>query len=167
MTLINLKEYNSDYSDIFLAEKSRLELIFNSLNASYTIEHIGSTAVPGLGGKGVIDIAIGLFDFSKAPKFIDVMTQDGLFYKPTAGSDSRLFLSDKKLTENNVKFHYHIMPLDSAEYRNVIAFRNTLRQTPELRREYFELKKKLAKKAINPRDYLTGKDEFVSKVLGE
>lgn len=165
MDTIKHKKYNYKYKEKFLAEKKKLESILNSSNTRCTIEHIGSTSVPNLDGKGIIDIAITIEDFSKIGEFVEILTKRGFFYKETAGSEERFFFSDKSLNDNNVNFHYHVMPKNSETYKNSIKFRDLLRKNNDLAGKYYNLKKKLSIQVTDPKEYLKGKKKFIENVL--
>src|SRR5215210_978819 len=74
---VTIAEYSSAWSQMFEGERIHLEQI---LPASAVIEHVGSTSVPGLAAKPVIDIMIGLADFVEADALVPKMQEAGYVY---------------------------------------------------------------------------------------
>lgn len=150
------RPYSNDFPELFTKEKARLQ---SKLGTDITIEHIGSTAVPGLGGKGVIDILI------IAPKtdwqsISSKLTSFGYDYKKKDADreEDKLFfmahIPDKELGDRI--YHVHLSYPGSSEIHNSIGFRDFLRSNPSKLKEYEEIKKSAAKAAQN----LTTKDEM-------
>jgi len=77
---IIIEDYNPDWPKMFEAERDN---IFKALENRVSIEHIGSTAVPGLAAKPIIDIMIGLNHLEKAKKCIRPLEQIGYEYIPS------------------------------------------------------------------------------------
>lgn len=165
--VVKIDKYDPKFPQIYQGEKERLTEILGSTNTDFEIEHIGSTAIPGLDSKGVVDIMIILEDFSKKDRVLSALNNSGLYHKETAGSKGRIFLSDAPLDTNIVRFHYHIVAKGSEDHKKPIRFRDELIKYPDKAREYLKLKKELAQRAKSPRDYLEGKNNFIKQVLEE
>jgi GrpB-like predicted nucleotidyltransferase (UPF0157 family) len=137
------KPYNEIFPKLFLQEKARLLSILNE--ECIDIEHIGSTAVPGLGGKGIIDIAIAV---NKANmESTSKQLQDlGYEYRPTFSTPDRfyfiIYLPDPE--EESRRYHIHLTYPENNEWKELIGFRDYLRHHPEELQEYAELKKQAA-----------------------
>jgi len=166
------RPYNNDFPGLFNKERERLQ---SNLGTGLKIEHIGSTSVPGLGGKGVIDILL------IAPKtdWRDISLKlESLGYeykkKEIDREKEKLFfmthLPDRELGDRI--YHVHLSYPESPEVRNSIGFRDFLRSNPDKLREYEEIKKSAAKAVQNlktkdeMRDtYGKIKKEFIEKVM--
>ena len=100
------KPYNPIFPELFEKEKQRLSLF---LTGNYQIEHIGSTAVPGLGGKGIIDIYI-VAPKNDLDRISDEVLKSGYEYRPRVSPDQHLFhridLPDP--IEEIRRYHVHI-----------------------------------------------------------
>ncbi len=139
------KPYNTAFPKLFEKEKERLS---KYLLGKYKIEHIGSTAVPGLGGKGIIDIMIAV------PKDqMEIISQQaqkaGYIFRPLASTETRLFLRTEypeDFSKENA-YHLHVTFLESADWREAIAFRDYLITHPEVLNRYSEVKSKAAQEA--------------------
>lgn len=138
------KPYSEQFPGLFEREKKRILAVLGGLS----IEHVGSTAVPGLGGKGIIDIAIGAKreDFERAKAALVGL---GYEFRPSFSTSERLyfvsFLPDED--EGTRRYHVHVVEPEGAEWRQLVGFRDYLRLHPEEAREYAEIKKAAALEA--------------------
>lgn len=155
------KPYESRYIKLFQLEKKKLKLLFGD---DVVIEHIGSTAIPGLGGKGIIDILIGVKENLKL--FLHKLEEAGYNFKPHAGDKERLFLQkDYGETEKIRRVHIHIVKNGGKEWKKILGFRNYLRANPEKAREYEEIKKKAASICKGNKEiYQSLKKKFIDKM---
>ena len=162
-----LKPYSVKYPLLFKKERSRLLENSAIKGLVVEIEHIGSTAVPGLGGKEVIDILLTVKNADDVHLVVAELVNLGLVFKESAGSFGRKFLSDRPLDEGDEAFHYHVVVENSPEYINPIRFRDVLRANIHAQEEYFALKQTLSKTAQTPNEYRDGKSEFIKRALGD
>jgi GrpB-like predicted nucleotidyltransferase (UPF0157 family) len=128
------------------------------------VEHIGSTAVPGLGGKGVLDIAVLVSKTKIASAKRDLSTQ--YEFRTLASKPTRLFFR-KEVTINKRKnrIHVHLMHT-SKEFQNVIILRDYLRSHPQAAREYAAVKRLAAKMANGDIEiYKTMKRPFIERTV--
>ena len=122
----------------------------NHISAELFIEHVGSTAVPNLGGKDIIDMAIAT---KKAAFAIDVISQGlkslGYIFRENRSSPERFFFrADLPDVEQGVRrYHIHLTFLESHEWEGLIAFRDYVRKNPEEAKKYAKLKKETAEQA--------------------
>lgn len=158
------KHYNSIYPELFEKEKRRLS---KYLTGEYQIEHIGSTAVESLGGKGIIDIYIvaSKQDLEKISKEV---LESGYEYRPRVSADQHLFhridLPDP--IEGTRRYHVHISYPGAEDFKHAIAFRNYLRKHPEDVKKYIEAKKEAAKNANQEKDkYMAIKTPVIQEIL--
>ena len=162
MGLINGKVYlekNYDkWKKIFNEEKDTLkELISDSV-----IEHVGSTAVPGLSSKPIVDIAVGVKDLLD----IDLDKLSELYTVKPNKEDNEILLikEDEKETESLI----HVLKDDSDRYNNLIKFRDILLNNEDIKKQYEKLKTELTDKyKDNRKEYTKSKEDFISKVLGD
>ena len=124
------------------------------------IEHIGSTAVPGLAAKPVIDLVV-IVDRADVPEAIGRLTRDGYFHEGNLGVEGREAF---RAPEGEVKHHLYVSPPDSRELKAQVAFRDRLRADPALAAEYETLKRDLAARYGDDRDgYTNAKGSFVTR----
>ncbi len=161
---VHIEPYNPGWPKKFESEAKLLWEILNSDNI-VNIEHFGSTAVPGLSAKPIIDILIGVKSLSEAKKFIPILERLGYSYW---GDDPRKdgYYLVKGLPPNGPRtFHIHITEIGSERWGRLL-FRDYLIKHPEEVREYEKLKLNLAEKYKNDREaYTEAKGEYVKSVM--
>lgn len=132
------KKYDSRYIKQFKKERNK---IYTVLPKKIRIEHIGSTAVPGLGGKGAIDIAI-LATKEQAPRFIRKLERIGFVYESGRKSDKKSKymsrLIGKGITERRVNLH---LCVNKDFFDGYIYMREYLKSDRKIRDEYAKIKK--------------------------
>jgi GrpB-like predicted nucleotidyltransferase (UPF0157 family) len=129
------------------------------------VEHIGSTSVPGLDAKPVIDMLAPVRSLEEAQDAVGVLEADGWsFWPDDPCRHYRLwFLRPRPAARTH---HLHVIEHDHPDARALLGFRDALRADQELRREYARLKKDLADRHRDDRDaYTDAKSEFVERVL--
>jgi len=134
------------------------------------IEHIGSTAVPGLGAKPIIDIMVGLQHLSDAEDCIEPLKRIGYEYVPELEAEIPERRYFHKGPSNVPKKHYHLhMAEIRGEFWNVqILFRDYLRTHSDSAKKYFELKKDLAAKyRLNREAYTEAKTSFIKSTIAK
>ena len=153
--------YNPKYKLRFLREKTRLEKVLGKRNL---IEHVGSTAVPGLGGKGIIEIMI-LAPKSKIQSYSRKLQRAGfLFRKNATSKPDRLFFRTDYEDKPMRKVHVHIT-YSKKELREKIAFREYMIAHPKDAHRYAEIKKKAVKFAKGEGErYRKYKEKFLSNI---
>ncbi|HBE76472.1 MAG TPA: hypothetical protein DDW65_01630 [Firmicutes bacterium] len=128
------------------------------------IQHIGSTSIPGLASKPIIDIAAFVTSLNIGEACIKPLEKIGYEYRYDAGVPGRHFFA-KGSRENRTHF-LHIEELHGELWKNHILFRDYLREHREAVIEYAELKIELAKKYENDRDtYTIEKAGFIRRIL--
>lgn len=136
------KPYSKIFPNLFQKEKERIE---SSLVRVLAIEHVGSTAIPGLGGKGIIDIAISVFK-EEMEHASSLLQKLGYEFRSTFSTPDRFYFMTylKDLEEGSRRYHIHLTYPESKEWKELIGFRNYLRTHPEAVEEYANIKKQAA-----------------------
>lgn len=127
------------------------------------IHHVGSTAVPGLEAKPIIDILVGVSDLESSRACFEPLAQLDYLYAPYLPEEMHWFC---KPDPSHRTHHLHLVPVDSQRYRDELAFRDRLRADSKLAERYAALKRELA--AAHPADreaYTNGKSTFIASVL--
>ena len=160
-----LSPYSPLWPAIFDVEARDLAAL---MDGAVRIEHIGSTAVPGLGAKPIVDIMVGAPDLAFIDARIPALQARGYRYVPEferAMPDRRYFTRSDGQPGN---FHLHAVALDSPFWRSHLAFRDALRADPALAASYWKLKQRLAARHPNDRAaYADGQGAFIHEVLGK
>jgi GrpB-like predicted nucleotidyltransferase (UPF0157 family) len=128
------------------------------------IHHIGSTAIPGIYAKPIIDLLVEVEDIVKVDEqnpamellVYEVMGEYGI-------PDRRFFRKDNK--EGVRTHHVHTFAVGSEQVKRHLNFRDYIRSHPEDAHRYSELKQKLAREyPTNIDGYMDGKDEFIQEI---
>lgn len=131
------------------------------------IQHIGSTAIPSIRAKAIIDIVVALEDVSDIKDYIGTLEDHGYFYRGEDVHKQVLFVRGD-LDKDYRTHHIHIVNWGSDEWKNYINFRDYLNTFPEKAALYGNLKESLAKKYPDDRaSYTRGKQGLISKLLKE
>ncbi|MCG8575231.1 MAG: GrpB family protein [Flavobacteriales bacterium] len=183
---IKVSDYNPNWAKSFLQIKSDLQDILSSLNPE--IEHFGSTSVPGLAAKDVIDVMVGLESIDDLDKTILPMIQSNYIHYAIfdeSTPDRRLFigLKNKKhrplfqstyLQEEDVPHdlinqhrlsHVHIWKKGSEDWGRHLAFRDYLKAHPQEKETYGKLKKELSlRQWKDGMEYNQHKHNYIQKI---
>ena len=162
--------YNKGLPGIFEREKSKLKRI---LPFATKIEHFGSTAVPGLKGKGVLDIyaLVPADKFELAKKKLEESRTNYTFYnvKEMEGGLKMVFRRQYQYAKKIRKINLHIGTAGIKDFETCVAFRDALRESKNLCREYEAVKLLAIKKTKNlgedskenSRIYVEAKNAFI------
>jgi GrpB-like predicted nucleotidyltransferase (UPF0157 family) len=154
-------DYDPHWQRMFEHERDRILTVLGYKVAA--IEHIGSTAVVGLGAKPIIDIMIGLRALANAEPCISGLTSIGYNYRP----ENEHVFPERRFFDRP-SYHLHMVVVSSDFWRWHIVFRDYLRIRPEKAREYLELKKELASKyQVDREGYTSAKTRFIVAALEE
>lgn len=129
------------------------------------VEHIGSTSVPGLAAKPIIDVGLLIAKDSEFENLRSSLELISLEYRGDKGSmGGQLFVRESAYEVRT--HHIHLHTRGSPEWDRYLVFRDKLRANNDLRDEYGALKEELAQRFENDRfAYMNGKSAFVSRVL--
>lgn len=128
------------------------------------IHHVGSTAVPGLDAKPIIDILAGVHDLDTARACFGPLTDLGYLYAPYLPEEMHWFCKPHPARRTH---HLHLVPVGSQRYRDELAFRDRLRGDPQVAGRYVSLKRELAERHRDDREaYTEAKSAFVQAILG-
>jgi len=159
------REYEASWPQLYEAEKI---LVLGQIGEHLlTIEHIGSTSVPGLSAKPIIDMLLGVETLDQADACLDPLQQIGYEYLPerTAFTKARRFLR-KYPPFGPVGYHLHLLQPSSPYWTVLLVFRNYLWHHPDTAHQYSVLKQQLAEQFPTDRlAYLHGKADFIHAVL--
>lgn len=169
-----LEKYSSNWINDFTDIKRE---IVNALNGlTYTIEHVGSTSVPNLDSKPIIDIDI---IYSKQLYFEKIklgLEKIGYYHNGNQGiQDREVFKRNGKLTNeilDTVKHHLYVCPIDSKALERHILSRNFLRKNDWARIKYQQMKYELSEKANQDRKVYAALKElnvndFIDSIIEE
>lgn len=130
------------------------------------IDHVGSTAIPNMYGKNIIDILIGAQNEEELEELTIKLKELGYFPgRNSTGMIYRFFASTEEETKSG-DIHIHLVIIDSDRYRDFLILKKYLLKNKEERKNYSNLKKELIKNGHFVReDYKSVKSEYVSALL--
>lgn len=144
-----LKKYTSDWIESFNALKNEIDK--SLIGLKYKIEHIGSTAVPGLDSKDIIDIDIIFEGESEFEKIKAGLIEIGYFHNGNQGIEDREVFKRTGEKSNpildKISHHLYVCPVESKALERHLLSRDYLRNNDWARLEYQEMKYELANKA--------------------
>ena len=159
---VTVVPYDSAWPDLFEAERDRIFKAVAHARVDLRIEHMGSTAVPGLAAKPVLDMLAAPEHDGRIGDAIGAVEGADYVYRGEQGIRGRHFFR----RGNPRQYHLHLTTLGSVFWRHHLAFRDYVRAHADVAAEYARLKVRLAE--TYPRDreaYIEGKTEFVARVL--
>lgn len=164
---IVIADYDPRWAAMYAEESARVQSVIGEWLLG--IEHVGSTSVPGLAAKPVVDIMPGLRSLDDSPHIVEPLQKLGYQYFPEHEDvmpERRYFaLPAGAEHRGRRRFHLHIVETKSAFWRRHLAFRNYLRAHPETAEEYAALKRRLAAEYGSDRvGYTEAKSEFITRI---
>ena len=165
--------YDPRWPELFRQEKQAL-LSCLPRELIRRIEHFGSTAVPGLAAKPVVDLLVEVTDLEATKvQIVPVLQSKGYdyFWRPTWGDNTPPFYAwfIKRSPSSGARTHHiHMVEHDFIEHWDRLLFRDYLIERPQIAAEYEALKLQLASAFPNDRvGYTKGKTEFIVRVTDE
>lgn len=165
--MIEVRPYDEQWPVAFAAERARLEDALRPWLAG-GVEHIGSTSVPGLAAKPMLDMMAGIADLEQARAAVPVL--EALDYEQGSHRphEALWFGKPAGTTQLSGRTHnLHLTQVGSDLWRERLAFRDALRADAALRDEYAALKLRLAQETDHLDDYTARKRELVVRVLAD
>ena len=157
------RKYSNDYPRLFEIERDRIR---QALEIPAQIEHIGSTAVVGLGGKGILDVGIGVAPQDRSSAR-EQLSNAGYEYRAKASTASRdFFRADYCDGREVTRVHIHVLVRSETEWTQLLRFRDYLRHHPTHMQEYADTKARAAKEAGGDGSkYIALKDVVLQEIL--
>jgi GrpB-like predicted nucleotidyltransferase (UPF0157 family) len=160
---VEVVTYHENWHDLFEQERRALHQHVGHLVLD--IQHVGSTAVPGLDAKPILDIAVAVASVAVIPQCRQPLCAFGYLDRGDRGSDGGyLFVKD---SASDVRTHHlHIVASDDPQWGNYLRFRDILRADETLRTRYAQLKQALQKQFTQDRKgYTDAKQAFIRGIL--
>lgn len=131
------------------------------------IQHVGSTAIPSIKAKPIVDIAVGMRDLNTAALFDEKLKAQGIIFRGEERPEQRLYVMGD--FENDTRTHHiHFVEWKGKAWKNYLAFRDYLNANPSKARLYENCKIQLVEKYKNDRiKYTNGKQELIDRLLEE
>ena len=158
---IEIAAYDPKWPAMFDEEAAHLRRVLAPWLAG-PIEHIGSTAIPGVGAKPVIDILAAVTSLDASRPAIAAVAPLRYCYFPYQADREHWFCKPSPALRTH---HLHLIPIASDDWRRPIAFRNYLRVHADVAGEYEALKRRLAATFRDDREaYTDAKTPFIDRI---
>jgi GrpB-like predicted nucleotidyltransferase (UPF0157 family) len=159
---VELRPYNPAWQRLYAEEECRLREAIGQFVAD--IQHVGSTAIPGIEAKPIIDMLVALKSLGDFDEALEPLEQLGYELKEESGQPGRFFFAKGEPARRT---HYlYLVEWNNFECRKLLGFRDYLRGHPDIAKEYAGLKRELARLYPDDRDsYTFGKNGFIRSVL--
>ena len=165
MDEVIIVDYDPKWTILFEQEAQRIREVLQG-NLITRIEHFGSTAVPGLAAKPIIDLLVGVCSLTQTKQTaVPQLETLGYAYWADNPDPQRLFFV-KGLPPNSPRTHHiHMIEPDSLLWERLL-FRDYLRQHPDEAANYAQLKHDLAQRFSTDREaYTSGKTKYIKSVM--
>ena len=129
------------------------------------IQHIGSTAIPAIKAKPIIDIAVGVDDLDRVLLHNEQLQQEGIFYRGSDVEHQLLYVMGD-MEKDTRTHHIHVVKWNGTEWNNYIHFRDYLNANENAALQYQKLKEELESKYAGDRiGYTSGKQNMIDNIL--
>jgi GrpB-like predicted nucleotidyltransferase (UPF0157 family) len=159
---IAIVTYDAAWPDVFERERVLLaETIHQWIVGG--IEHVGSTAVPGLAAKPIIDVMVGVRSLDAARAAVPRLEAIGYLYAPYRADEMHWLCKPSRSVRTH---HVYLVPSATRVWNERIGFRDYLRTHPHMADEYVALKRTLASRHPHDREaYTEAKGPFIARVI--
>jgi GrpB-like predicted nucleotidyltransferase (UPF0157 family) len=155
---IRIVEYDPTWPVRADEEMRRLERALGSV--AVRVEHIGSTAVPGLAAKPILDLQVSVASLEPRARYVEPLERLGYLFAPNPDSPDRHFFG--KPPERPRSHHVHVCEAGGEPERRHLAVRDFLRAHDDEAARYAALKREIAERAPQDRlAYMAGKERYV------
>jgi GrpB-like predicted nucleotidyltransferase (UPF0157 family) len=165
MSTVAVSPYSTEWPVLFRRVREELLAVFAP--TAVVVEHIGSTSVPGLAAKPVIDVLLGASTLADVEAKIEPLVEKGYSYisKYERKLPMRRYFVKKTLSAS-IPIHVHAVELGCRLWQEHLAFRDTLCADPAVRSQYEALKLRLAQEFADDKSaYTAAKGPFIQSIL--
>lgn len=139
-------------------------------DAAADLQHVGSTAIPSITAKPIIDIAVAADDFAAVLALEDALRENGFHYRPGSLEGQLLFACGSFYdgTGDKQTHFIHVVKKDGMDWLNYLNFRDYMNAFPAAAKEYGALKRRLASECpvdAGREHYTAGKHGFIVRAL--
>ena len=157
---VGVVSYNPNWKDMYKEESEKIKNILSDIIIN--IHHIGSTAIPGIKAKPVIDILVEVKDIEGVDQYNHKMKELGYEAMGEYGIPKRRFFRKGRIKRTH---HVHMFQVGNEEIEKHINFKEYLIAHPDKAREYLKLKEKLVDKyTYNVENYTNSKSDFIKEI---
>lgn len=161
--LVVIVDYDPTWPARFASERDLLISVLTPWIAG-DVYHVGSTAVPGLAAKPIIDIMVGVEDLDRSRQSFGPLAEIDYRHYPYRATEMHWFCKPDPAARTH---HLHLIPVSEPRYREELVFRDRLRASPALAADYADLKRLAAAEFGSDREaYTESKSAFIRSAIG-
>jgi GrpB-like predicted nucleotidyltransferase (UPF0157 family) len=166
MASVVVSPYSAEWPNHFHVVREQLLSVFAPM--AVAVEHVGSTSVPGLAAKPVIDILLGARTLADIESKIEPLGELGFEHVQKYERELPMRRYFVKASATSLRIHLHAVERGSRFWREQLAFRDALRADPALRSRYQALKLRLAEEFADDKSaYTAAKGPFIQSMLAD
>ena len=160
---VQLEPHDKQWDEIAVQTIKTLKSILGG--DAIDIQHVGSTAIPAIKAKPIIDIVIGVIDFERIMSHNEQLENEGIFYRGSDVEHQVLYVMGDM--EKDIRTHHiHVVKWHGTEWKNYIHFRDYLNANENVALQYEKLKEELERKYADDRvAYTNGKQDMIDIIL--
>lgn len=159
---VELEEYQIEW--VVIANQTIDKLNVLLIDYAIDIQHVGSTSIPSIKAKPIIDLVVGIEDMSKVKEIDEIVEREGMYKssKHQIEGDVLYLIKDGDM----VTHHIHIVEINQNRWEDYLGFRDYLIRHPAFASQYNKLKEELIYQHKNERNkYTRKKSDFICNVL--
>lgn len=162
--MVELKIQDFEYNkEKYLEVEKQLKKL---LGSNVKVDHVGSTAIPNMVGKNIIDILVAAKNENEFQIFLEKIKGLGFFASLNSRSEIYQFFASKETETGDGDTHIHLVVKTTERYREFLWLRDYLLENPQEAEDYSNLKKQLIESGITDRkQYRATKSEYVSALI--
>ena len=160
--IVHLAPYSKEWAALFEKEKILVQKTLGPV--ALDIQHVGSTAIPDMIAKPIIDIAVGVKTVNDFGECTKPLRSAGYLLRENASNWREFFFA--KGPEEKRTYHLHLMKYNGEIWKDYLAFRDYMRANKKCAQEYASLKENLSNKYFEKRvEYTAGKSKFIRETI--
>jgi len=157
---------NQDYKYNVNLYKNNEQKLKNLLGNSVSINHVGSTAIPNMVGKNIIDILVGAKDKEEFNLFSNILKNNGYYPSKNSKTDIYEFFASSESETKDGDIHIHLAKIDTERYNDFLILKNYLLKNPSKALAYSKHKEDILKNKTSDRnEYRKIKSEYVISLI--
>ena len=160
MVELVIQNYSKNY-EIYLKTK---KLLNGLLGDNISIHHVGSTAIPDMVGKNIIDILIGVNNNNEFENFSKILSNNG-YYEGQHSTEIYKFFASRKDETKSGDIHIHLVIKNTKRYDEFLILKNYLLNNRYERECYSKFKNAILSKTTDRNEYRKIKSEYVSSLI--
>jgi GrpB-like predicted nucleotidyltransferase (UPF0157 family) len=161
--IVKMHPHNQDWAAEYQTIAAQLKPIFGK--QLLLIEHIGSTSIPGIKAKPIIDVLIAVTDIGRVTEIVPAMETLGYDFRGERGIPGRQYFRMEPDSSSGI--HIHVYQQGHEAITEKLDFRDYMRTHPDRAQAYSQLKEKLAEKFRQDRvTYTESKADFIVETIG-